>query len=117
QAEAATRRLIQLFGRENTFIEVQHNLVHGDTRRRTRLAQLSEQLQVPMVATGNVHYHIRKRHRLQDAMVAIKHRSTLESSHRLRRANSEFYLRPPQVVTDLFAAHPEAVQNTRRIAE
>ena len=57
--------------------------------------ELAERLGLPIVATGNVHYHQRARHRLQDAMVAIKHRSTLETSHRLRRPNSEFFLRPP----------------------
>src|SRR5438105_4364459 len=83
------------FAQDNTFVELQHNLVQGDTRRLARLAELAERLRLPVVATGNVHYHDRERHRLQDAMVAVKHRTTLEASHRLRRPNSEFYLRSP----------------------
>src|SRR5919201_3176793 len=117
QAEQSALRLKDLFGADNTFIELQHNLVQGDTRRVSRLAELAERVGLPLVATGNVHYHIRSRHRLQDAMVAIKHRSTLESSHRLRRPNSEFFLRPPEVVAELFAAYPLAIANTRHIAE
>jgi error-prone DNA polymerase len=117
QAEEAAKQLVHIFGPDNTFIEVQHNLVQGDTRRLHRLAQLSERLNIPLVATGNVHYHLRSRHRLQDAMVAVKHRSTLETSHRLRRPNSEFYLRPPQEVAELFATVPHAIDNTRRIAQ
>ncbi|HEY1298390.1 MAG TPA: error-prone DNA polymerase [Chloroflexota bacterium] len=117
QAEEAAQQLVHIFGPDNTFIEVQHNLVQGDTRRVQRLAQLSERLNIPIVATGNVHYHLRSRHQLQDAMVAVKHRSTLETSHRLRRPNSEFYLRPPQEVAELFAAVPHAIDNTRRIAQ
>src|SRR5581483_1235730 len=69
------------------------------------------------VATGNVHYHVRSRHRLQDAMVAVKNRSTLETSHRLRRPNSEFFLREPRVVAELFSAYPKAISSTREIAE
>lgn len=115
-AEQAARALADLFGWENTFVELQHNLVQGDTRRVARLAQLAERLGLPVVATGNVHYHQRGRHRLQDAMVAIKHRATLENSHRVRRPNSEFFLRPPQAVAELFAAYPQAIANIHHIA-
>jgi error-prone DNA polymerase len=116
-AHLAAERLADLFGADNTFIELQHNLVQGDTRRVARLARLAARLGLPLVATGNVHYHVRGRHRLQDALVAIKHRSTLESSHRVRRPNSEFFLRPPEVVAELFAAYPQAIASTHRIAE
>jgi error-prone DNA polymerase len=117
EADQAAQRLIDLFGKNNVFIELQHNLVQGDTHRVARLSQLAERHGLPVVATGNVHYHVRSRHRLQDAMVAIKHRSTLESSHRLRRPNSEFFLRPPRVVAELFEAFPSAIENTHKIAE
>ncbi|MBV9581872.1 MAG: error-prone DNA polymerase [Chloroflexi bacterium] len=117
QAEATAQQLIRFFGKDSTFVEVQHNLVQGDTRRVQRLARLADRLHLPLVATGNVHYHVRSRHRLQDAMVAVKHRSTLETSHRLRRPNSEFFLRPPQTVAELFEAAPHALDNARRIAQ
>lgn len=116
-AAGLLQRLSDLFGRDNVYVELQHNLVQGDTRRLARLAEVAQRAAVPIVATGNVHYHQRARHRLQDAMVAIKNRSTLENSHRLRRPNSEFFLREPRVVADLFAAYPSAIANTRLIAE
>ncbi|HEX8966315.1 MAG TPA: PHP domain-containing protein, partial [Chloroflexota bacterium] len=117
EAESVAQYLSDLFGQDNTFIELQHNLVQGDTRRLARLAQLADRLGLPLVATGNVHYHVRTRHRLQDALVAIKHRTTLESSHRLRRPNSEFFIRPPRVMADLFDAYPQAIASTHAIAE
>jgi error-prone DNA polymerase len=117
EAEQVARRLADLFGAANSFVELQHNLVQGDTRRVARLAQLAERVGLSVVATGNVHYHQRSRHRLQDAMVSVKHRSTLESSHRVRRPNSEFYLRPPHLVAELFADHPQAIASTHAIAE
>src|SRR5438270_457675 len=55
-AEQAAQRLIHLFGPDNTYIELQHNLVEGDTRRVARLAHLAERLNISLVATGNVHY-------------------------------------------------------------
>ena len=117
EAAEAARRLAGLFGPTGTFIEVQHNLVRGDTRRAARLAQLAAHLRLGIVATGNVHYHVRERHRLQDAMVAIRHRATLESSHRERRPNSEFYLRSPEEIAATFAAYPGAVATAGAIAE
>ena len=110
-AVEAARRLARLFGPRGTFVELQHNLVRGDTRRVARLVELAGHLGLGVVATGNVHYHVRERHRLQDALVAIRHRTTLEASHRLRRANSEFFLRAPEEAAAVFASYPEAVVN------
>ena len=104
--------------RSNFFIELQNNLVYGDARRNRALADLAEHLGVGVVATGNVHYHVRERHRLQDVLVAIKNRTTLDASHRLRRENSEYYLKPPAEMAELFRrAYREAIANTLRIAE
>jgi error-prone DNA polymerase len=117
EAEEAARRYLRWFGPGNFFIELQNNLVYGDARRNRALAELAEHLGVGVVATGNVHYHVRERHRLQDVLVAIRHRTTLDASHRLRRENSEYYLKPPAEMAALFRDYPEAVANTLRIAE
>ena len=113
----AAQRLAQCFGRGNVFIELIHNLVRGDTQRIACLAELADCLKLEVVATGDVYYHDRSRSRLQDALVAVKHRTTLEASHRLRHANSEFFLRAPQEAAAIFAAYPKAIANTRLIAE
>ena len=117
EAEAAARRYVEMFGRQSFFIELQQNLVHGDTARNRELVALAKRLELGVVATNNVHYHVRERHRLQDVLVAVKHRTSLESSHTLRRANSEFYLKSPQEMARLFADCPEALANTVRIAD
>ncbi|MDP6347294.1 MAG: DNA polymerase III subunit alpha, partial [Dehalococcoidia bacterium] len=66
---------------------------------------------------NNVHYHLRARHQLHDCLVAVKHLKGLEESHRERRANSEFYLKTPREMSDLFRWCPEAVASTIHIAE
>jgi error-prone DNA polymerase len=117
EAKATARRYADIFGRQSFFIELQQNLVHGDTARNRDLVALARRLRLGVVATNNVHYHVRERHRLQDVLVATKHRATLESSHTLRRPNSEFYLKSPQEMARLFADCPEALTNTLRIAD
>jgi error-prone DNA polymerase len=116
-AEEAARRYSGWFGPGNFFVELQNNLVHGDKRRNHALQELADHLGLETVATGNVHYHERARHRLQDVLVAIKNRTTLDGSHRLRRENSEYYLKPPAEMAELFRGHPRAVANTLAIAE
>jgi error-prone DNA polymerase len=117
EAERALRRWIDWFGSESVFVELQENLVHGDRARNRALARLAAACGVATVATGDVHYHHRSRHRLQDALVAIRHRTTLDASHNLRRPNGEFHLRPPERQARRFREFPEAVRATLRIAE
>jgi error-prone DNA polymerase len=116
-ARTVLRRYREWCGAGNVFVELQQNLVHGDTPRIARLAGLAEEVGLPVVATGNVHYHVRERHRLQDVLVAVRHRTTLDASHALRRANSEFFLQPQDAMARRFRRYPEALRNTLGIAE
>jgi error-prone DNA polymerase len=118
---SAARRLAQrcrsVFGRDRFFIELQRNAVRGDRTLSRALADVAEFAKLQVVATGNVHYHRRERYRLHDSLVAIRHRTTLDASHDVRRPNSEFYLRPPAEVAALFGDRPDAIANTVTIAE
>jgi error-prone DNA polymerase len=116
-ATTAAARYADLFGRENFFIELQDTYVRGDRARNRILAEVARRLGLGVVATNNVHYHERERHRLQDVLVAVQHRTTLDASERIRRTNAENYLKPPHEMERLFADLPEAIANTRRIAD
>ncbi len=116
-AEDLLRRYIDWFGAENVVVELQQNLVFGDTRRIDLLVRLAERLGLRYAATGNVHYHDRARHRLQDVVVSIRSHTTLDGSHRERRANSEFYLHSPEEMATLFSRYPAALSTTVEIAE
>jgi len=117
EAEGALRRWVDWFGPERVFVELLDNLVHGDRARNRALARLARKVGVEIIATGDVHYHDQARHRLQDALVAIKNRTTLEESHQLRRQNREFHLRAPELQIRRFLEFPDAVANTLLVAE
>ncbi|MFQ6031078.1 MAG: PHP domain-containing protein, partial [Dehalococcoidia bacterium] len=104
------------FGTANVFVELQQNLVRGDTPRIRRLVELARKHGLPVVATNNAHYHVPERHRLQDALVAIQNNLSLEETHRQRRSNGQFYLKSPAEMAALFSDCPEAIENTLRIA-
>lgn len=117
EARQLRDQYVEWFGAENVAIELQHNLVHGDTRRIATLTRLAAQAGLRTVATGNVHYHRPERHKLQDVLVAIRNCTTLDGCHRERLPNTEFYLRSPQAAAARFRAYPEAIRATREIAE
>ncbi len=116
-AEMAAKRYLDWFGPGHFYLELQRNLVYGDDERIRGLMALSRDLGIGVLATNDVHYHRRYRHRLQDALVAIRACKTLDETHRERRPNSEFYMKPPAVMASLFAEIPEAITNTLVVAE
>ncbi|MGI8475218.1 MAG: DNA polymerase III subunit alpha, partial [Thermomicrobiales bacterium] len=111
------QRYVDWLGAENVVVELQQNLVFGDTPRINHLVRLADRLGLRYAATGNVHYHDRERSRLQDVLVAIRNRATLDGSHRERRPNGQFFLRSAAQTADLFARHPQALATTVLIAE
>lgn len=116
-AHALAVSLRDTFGADRVFVELQRNHVRGDLRLTRTLAALADDVGLGVVATGNVHYHIRDRHRLNDVLVSIRQRTTLDGSHAARRPNATFHLVPPRDMLRRFADRPDAVANTLRIAE
>ncbi|HEX5140793.1 MAG TPA: error-prone DNA polymerase [Dehalococcoidia bacterium] len=116
-AREAAERYVELFGRGNFFIELQDNLVYEDQPRNEGLVAIARELDIGLVATNNVHYHEQSRHRLHDVLVAVRHHASLEEARPHLRANAEFYLKPSSEMESLFAGLPEAIENTRLIAE
>jgi len=116
QAEASAQQLRDIFG-ENFFIELQNNLCPGDYHIIRHQVSLAQKLGIRYVATNNVHYAVKERHRLHDVLVCIRNGVTLDRSGHLRRPNAEFYLKPAAEMEGLFADYPEAIENTLCIAD
>ncbi len=116
-ARKLAERFKAVFGPDRFFVEIQRNRVRGDLALSRALIDVAANLHLAVVATGQVHYHTRELHRLHDVMVAVRHRTTLDGSHRVRNPNSEFCLRPLEEVVALFSDCPDAVATTLAIAE
>jgi error-prone DNA polymerase len=97
------------------YVELQRPYTRGDARRNKQLHQLSAVLGVPAVATGDVHAHHPRRARLQDALVAIRNRTSLDGSERERRGNHESVLRSPAEMAERLPR--AAAARTREVAE
>ncbi|MCW2949004.1 MAG: polymerase alpha subunit, partial [Thermoleophilia bacterium] len=111
------RRLQASFGEDDVYVELQLPRHQGDVTRNRALCRLAEQSRTPVVATGNVHAHTRLRGRLHEALVAIRLNTSLEACEIERAGNLALVMEAPAKMAERFADYPEAVRNTRRIAE
>jgi error-prone DNA polymerase len=81
--------------RDRFYVELQRPYSRGDAGRNAALRDLAEALGVPTVATGDPHAHNHSRAALQDVLVAIRNRSSLEGCEPERRGNHESVLCSP----------------------
>ena len=108
---------LEWYGPEGVYVELQQNLLKGDTQRNRELAALAGETGAPIVATNDVLYHCPQRYRLQHALVAARRNTTIEQALPHIQPNHHLCLKPPAEVADLFRQRPEAVASTVRIAE
>ena len=113
----AAARLAGAFGRERFYVELQRPFERGDTRRLGLLRDLAEHLGVETVATGDVHAHHPRRTLLQDVLVAIRCRTSLEGCEPERRGNRESYLRAPEEMLERFSFDRAAAERSTILAE
>ena len=117
EARDLLERYVEWYGQGSVYVELQQNLLHGDTDRNRKLAGLAVQAGVPVVATNDVHYHVPERSRLQDALVAARLNTTIDQALPHLRPNHHLHLKSRGEMARLFAEWPEAVSNTLRVAE
>src|SRR5438874_422148 len=112
----AAPRLARAFGPDRFYVELQRPYERGDVRRNTHLRDLATSLGVRTVATGDAHAHDRSRAALQDVLVAVRCRTSLEGCERERRGNHEAILLSPAEVVDRFADDRDSVRRTAELA-
>ncbi|MES2515479.1 MAG: error-prone DNA polymerase [Bacteroidota bacterium] len=88
----------------------------SDSKKLFHLSQLSKQYKVPMVAMNDVHYHAPARRELQDVLTCIREKCTIYDAGFRLYQNAERYLKPEQEMFRLFAEYPEAIKNSKKIA-
>ncbi|MEJ7768421.1 MAG: error-prone DNA polymerase [Chitinophagaceae bacterium] len=89
----------------------------NDAKQLHQLSQLSARLQVPMVATNDVHYHNPVRRELQDIVTCIREKCTIYNAGFRLHPNAERYLKPMEEMLRLFRHYPDATRRTEEIAE
>ncbi|NGF55386.1 DNA polymerase III subunit alpha [Parapedobacter sp. SGR-10] len=88
-----------------------------DARKLFRIHQLCGQLDMPMVALNDVHYHGPERRELQDALTCVREKCTVQTAGFRLHPNAERYLKPMDEMERLFRQYPEAIRHAESIAE
>ncbi len=108
--------LIQAFGPEQVYFEVQKNGIPEQDVVNEAAVELARELGRPLVATGDVHYLRREDYNHHQALLCVQTKSTLESP-KLTFDTNEFFLRSSEEMAQAFAEWPESLASTLEIAE
>nr|WP_188645674.1 error-prone DNA polymerase [Tsuneonella deserti] len=88
-----------------------------DIARIDRLDAMGRENGMMLLATNDVHYHAPERRPLQDVMVAIRHKTTVDQAGHLLFGNAERHLKSPREMQVLFARWPHAIVAAREVAD
>ena len=81
------------------------------------LISMSSELDIPLVATNDVHYVNQEDASAHDLLLCIQTNSSIYDDKRMKMAGDFFYLKSPQEMAELFSDIPQALENTERIVE
>ncbi|MFP3974765.1 MAG: DNA polymerase III subunit alpha [Dehalococcoidia bacterium] len=115
EAEKAAKWYQDVFG--DFYLEIQHHGIPEQHQVNEALVDMGKELGIPLVATNDTHYIYQEDASIHDVLMCIQTNNTIDNDKRPKMADDSFYLRSPQEMAELFADHPEAVENTERIAE
>ncbi|MGZ4164449.1 MAG: DNA polymerase III subunit alpha, partial [Tumebacillaceae bacterium] len=116
-AERAAAEYADIFGLNNFFLELHDHGVLEEKQLQQQVVQLARKMQLPLVATNYVHYLHKTEAPMQDVLACIREGRTIQEENRRRLPSAEYYLKSGSEMEALFAHLPEAVENTRWIAD
>lgn len=116
-AASSLERYIGIFGKGNLYLELQRNGIRAQEQVNQGLLELSRRYGIPIVATNDCHYLRRSDARHHEILLAIQTGTNIYDPNRLRFEGDEFYLKSPQEMAEAFRDLPEAIANTREIAD
>jgi DNA polymerase-3 subunit alpha len=117
EAVRAASELQDIFGKENYFLEIMDHNIDIEKRTFADLIKLGKELNMPLLATNDLHYTHHDDSSAHEVLLCIQSGSTLADPKRFKFENSEFYLKSAKQMRELFKEFPESCDNTLLIAE
>lgn len=117
KARELTRKYQSIFGVDSFFLGIQNHLTTEDNSLLNHFITLSEEMDIPVVATNNVVYIEKNDFFAQKCLVAIKNGEKFSDDNMDLHTPNEYFLKSPQEMVSLFELYPDALENTLRIAD
>ena len=117
EARKAARKYEACFGRGNFFLELQDHGLPEQRLVNTELLKMSRELEIPLVATNDVHYTYAEDMDSHDILLCLQTGKKLADEDRMRYEGGQYYVKSEEEMKGLFPYAWEAVENTQRIAD
>ncbi len=115
-AKSYALELREIFGADNFFLELQDHGIQDQAVVNAGLLRLHEETGIPLVVTNDAHYLRREDAYSHDVLLCIQTGKQLSDPNRMKYEPQAFYLRSTEEMAALFPDHPEAMENTGKIA-
>lgn len=103
--------------KDGFYLELQNHGLEENRKVNEFNIKLSKELDIPLVATNDVHYVKKEDAKAHDILLCIQTGKTINDENRMRYPSETFYLKSPEEMWDMFSYVPEALENTVKIAE
>lgn len=103
--------------KDGFYLELQYHGMQQQLKVNEQLIELSKELNIPLIATNDLHYINKEDAKAHDVLLCIQTAKTVDEENRMRYPSDEFYLKSPEEMEQLFSYVPEAISNTVKIAE
>ena len=117
QAEETAYWYQQVFGKENFYLELSFHGLSKEKEVNSKLIEMGKRLNIPLVATNNVHYLEKKQAPSQCLLNKIANLGTKERFYHQKLETDEYYFKSPSEMEKLFSLVPQALKNSSEIAE
>lgn len=109
--------LRELFGEDGFYLEIQDHGLDVEHRASKGLLRIHEETGIPLAVTNDAHYIEKQDAYYQDVLMCVQMQKTVNDPSRMKFETEEFYLKTEDEMRALFPEHPEAADNTAKIAE
>ncbi len=106
-----------IFGADNYFLEMQNHGMLEEREVIDGVISISRELNIPVIATNDVHYTVKEDADVQRVLIAIQTNKVVGEDNALDFENDEFYLKSGDEMSEAFKEYPEAISNTVKVAQ
>ena len=116
-AKEAALRYRDIFGENNFFLELQDHGLREQKRINPSIMKLSDETGIPLVVTNDCHYINQEDNKMHHILLCIQTNHTVEDKDGMEFGSDQFYYKTEEEMRALFPSHPEAADNTAKIAQ